>query len=345
MIAAVAVLLVLCTAAGVVVLANRLKSPRYGSIPFSGPDRAGAAGAALQIVTWNIGYGSLGAGADFVADGGRSVRALDRGSITSAVGPIGETLERLDADLVLLQEMAAASFMTRGVDVKAGVLRALSGYRVAFWEDFSTTIVPPPFNLSNGLMTLARVAGPECAVQPLPQEPGFRLGILKKQYGTLVTRIPVEDGREWVIMNIHLAAFDDGGKVRSRQVSALLELAQAAYRSGAHVVIGGDWNLRLVDTAFPHGTEEKFLFWIHDFPHETVPEGWTFGLDPTVPSVRTLHRPYEAGVNYVTVIDGFLVSPNVVVEQVETIDLGFLHTDHHPVLASLRMSTTSHGST
>ena len=338
MIAAVAVLLVLFVAAGVVVLANRLKSPRYGDIPFSGPDQAGAAGTALQIVTWNIGYGSLGAGADFVTDGGQSVRALGRRCITDAVGAIGETLERLDADLVLLQEIAAASFMTRGVDVKAGVLRALSRYRVAFWKDFSTTMVPPPFNLSNGLMTLAGVAGAECTVRPLPQEPGFRLGILKKQYGALVTRIPVEDGREWVIINIHLAAFDDGGKVRLRQVSALLELARAAYRSGAHVVVGGDWNLRLIDTAFPHGTEERHLWWIHDFPHETVPEGWTFGLDPTVPSVRTLHRPYEAGVNYVTVIDGFLVSPNVVVERVETIDLGFLHTDHHPVLASLRMS-------
>ena len=266
------------------------------------------------------------------------MRALGRRCITDAVGAIGETLESLDADLVLLQEIAAASFMTRGVDVKAGVLRALSRYRVAFWEDFSTTMVPPPFNLSNGLMSLAGVAGAECTVRPLPLEPGFRLGILKKQYGALVTRIPVEDGREWVIINIHLAAFDDGGKVRLRQVSALLELAQAAYRSGAHVVIGGDWNLRLIDTAFPHGTEERHLWWIHDFPHETIPEGWTFGLDPSVPSVRTLHRPYEAGVNYVTIIDGFLVSPNVVVERVETIDLGFLHTDHHPVLASLRMS-------
>ena len=339
MIAAVAVLLVLCAAVSVVFLANRLKSPRYGEIPFSEPNQASAPGDVLQIVTWNIGYGSLGAGADFVADGGRSVRALGRRSITAAVGAIGETLERLDADLVLLQEVAAASFTTRGIDVKAGVLRGLDGYGVAFWEDFATRMLPPPFNISNGMATVTRIAALQCTAQPLPQEPGFRFGILKKNYGALVTRIPVDDGREWVIMNIHLSAFDDGGKVRSRQVSALLEMAQAAYRSGAHVVVGGDWNMRLVETAFPHATEERFLSWIHDFPREAIPEGWAFGLDPSVPSVRTLHRPYDAGVNYVTVIDGFLVSPNVVVERVETIDLGFLHTDHHPVLASLRMST------
>ena len=103
--------------------------------------------------------------------------------------------------------------------------------------------------------------------------------------------------------------------------------------------------MRLVDTAFPPATEERFLFWILDFPNGMVPEGWTFDLDPSVSSVRTLHGRYEAGVNYVTVIDGFLISPNVVVEQVETIDLGLLHTDHRPVLASIRMSAASQGST
>ena len=335
---AVAVLLLLlAVATGIVFVANRRKSPRYGGIAFIGTAEPGAAGDALQIVTWNVGYGSLGAGADFVADGGSSIRALDRRSIVTAANAVGKTLERLDADLVLLQEMAGAGFATRGVDVTAGVLRPLNGYRTAFWEDFATTLLPPPLRISHGMMTLARVAARECTAHPLPQEPGFRLGMLKKHYGALVTRVPAADGREWVILNIHLSAFDDGGAVRARQVPAVLEMAQAEYRRGAHVVVGGDWNMRLTATSFPHETEAKYLSWIHDFPRETVPEGWAFGLDSSVPSVRTLHRPYEAGVNYVTVVDGFLVSPNVAIERVETTDLGFRHTDHHPVLASLRM--------
>ena len=337
MIGAVAALILLVVAAGVVVLANRTKSPRYGGVPFSGTARTSAAADALRIVTWNIGYGALGTGADFVADGGRSVRALGRGSIAAATEAVGETLAGLDADLVLLQETAAASFATRGVEVKGGLLRALDGYRAAFWEDFATTMLPPPLNISNGMMTLSRVAVPNCTAHALPQEPGFRLGMFKKHYGALVTRLPTEDGREWAILNVHLSAFDDGGRVRARQVSALLEMAEAEFRRGAHVVVGGDWNMRLVETSFPHETEERFLSWIHDFPHESVPEGWTFGIDPSAPSVRTLHRPYEEGVNYVTVVDGFLVSPNVAIEWVKTTDLGFLHTDHHPVLACLHM--------
>ena len=339
---AVSVLLCLLVVATVIVfLANRWKSPRFGSIALVGTAEPRAAGDSLRIVTWNVGYGSLGAGADFVADGGTSIRALDRRSIVTAAHAVGKTLAHLDTDLVLLQEMAGAGFATRGVDVTAGVLRPLNGYRTASWEDFATTLLPPPLRISHGMMTLARVAAPQCTAHPLPQEPGFRLGMLKKHYGALVTRIPLADGREWTIMNIHLSAFDDGGAVRARQVAAVLKMAQAEYRRGAHVVVGGDWNMRLTATSFPHETETKYLSWIHDFPRETVPEGWAFGLDPSVPSVRTLHRPYEAGVNYVTIVDGFLVSPNVAIERVETTDLGFRHTDHHPVLASLRMSGVS----
>ena len=330
-------MLLLAVAAGVIVLANRLKSPRYGSVAFTSSAPAKLPGDSLQILTWNIGYGALGADADFVADGGRSLRALDRRGIAAAVLAIGDTLKSLDADLVLLQEVATSSFATRGVHVKAGLLRALDGYRAAFWEDFATTMLPPPFNISNGMMTLSRVAARDCTAYPLPQEPGFRCGFLKKHYGALLTRIPTEGGGEWVIVNIHLSAFDDGGTVRARQVAALLEIAEAEYRRGAHVVVAGDWNMRLVETSFPHRTEERFLSWIRDFPHDAVPEGWIFGTDPSLPSVRTLHRPYEAGVNYVTVVDGFLVSPNVAIERVEATDLGFLHTDHHPVLSSVCM--------
>ena len=59
-------------------------------------------------------------------------------------------------------------------------------------------------------------------------------------------------------------------------------------------------------------------------------------MDPTRPTNRTLEQPYRAGVNYTSVIDGLLVSPNVEVLGVETVDLEFAHSDHNPVRARLR---------
>ena len=123
---------------------------------------------------------------------------------------------------------------------------------------------------------------------------------------------------------------------RRRQLVEILELLQAEHESGGYVVAGGDWNLRLADTAFPYTTAQKNTSWVRDLPSGLTPAGWTWVVDPTSPTNRTLDQPYRAGVNYTSVIDGFLVSPNVEVLDVETVDLDFAHSDHNPVRARLR---------
>ena len=97
------------------------------------------------------------------------------------------------------------------------------------------------------------------------------------------------------------------------------------------MILAGDWNFQIAETNFPHTTEDRFLFWLFPFPQDALPEGWRIAADATVPSVRTNHQPYVPGENYVTTIDGFIVSPNVEVESVAGIDLGFAHSDHQPV--------------
>ena len=42
--------------------------------------------------------------------------------------------------------------------------------------------------------------------------------------------------------------------------------------------------------------------------------------------------------NYTTIIDGFIVSPNITVEEVRGLDLGFAITDHQPVIATLSLT-------
>ena len=60
---------------------------------------------------------------------------------------------------------------------------------------------------------------------------------------------------------------------------------------------------------------------------------WKVVVDEKTPSVRTNERPYKRGENFRTVIDGFVISPNVGAKSVETTDFDFEYTDHHPVTA------------
>ena len=71
-----------------------------------------------------------------------------------------------------------------------------------------------------------------------------------------------------------------------------------------------------------------------DFPRAVVVRGWQLVFDPATPSVRQLDGPYQPGKNFVAVIDGFVISPNVSVGRVRTQDMGFAYSDHQPVTAT-----------
>ena len=62
--------------------------------------------------------------------------------------------------------------------------------------------------------------------------------------------------------------------------------------------------------------------------------GWMFVSDSKTPTCRLLNQPYDPADTVNTqyyVIDGFIISPNVQLELVETLDLGFENSDHNPV--------------
>lgn len=316
-----------------VVLAGCGNLPIYGELEVAGHDTLPEAGSQISVTTWNVGYGALGAGADFIADGGTHMRALDSGAITLAVAEIGQQVDHFDAQFLLFQELANDSILTRNVSVQAEVARNLTDYSSVYWEDLGV-LAPKPYDISHGMGVYARTGTDVTHAYALPQEPGFFFLTVKRYYAAIVAEVPIRGtDRKWILMNIHLSAFDDEADVRRAQVEAVFDFAETEYAKGNYVVLGGDWNMRISDTEFAHTTAEKDLFWIYDFPQDLLPAGWRFGVDDRTPTVRTLHKPYVEGENYTTIIDGFAYSPNVRLNQITTTDLKFENSDHHPVTA------------
>lgn len=226
--------------------------------------------------------------------------------------------------------------MNYWVDLKGALDETLADRSRVFFADFQTRLMPWPLRMTHGQAIYADAAIASADVVPLPAEDTSIFGV-KRRYASVVARLPIE-GRAhgWTVASVHLAAFDPDAAVRTRQLRELLAWAEREYQSGQHVVLAGDWNFQLVETNFPHTTEERFLFWLFPFPLDALPQGWRIGADASVPSVRTNHQPYVAGENYVTTIDGLIVSPNVAIESLAGVDLGFEHTDHQPVRARVR---------
>ncbi len=304
------------------------------------PDPAAAQNAAppaeISVTTWNLGYAGLGAESDFMADGGKMLRVPTREAAEANAAAIAARLAAADSDVVFLQEVSEPAYPNR----KTNLLGALRGARPEenFWFT-PTTRVRGPFELSAAKMGLAMVSAHDLSDSgTLRLESPFTLTFwfASRTYRAQAARIPAQTGGGWTLINLHLSAFDDDASLRLRQLSEVLEYAQAEYAAGQHVVIGGDFNLELAETGFAHTTGEKDLFWLHALPEDAAPAGWTVAADPTIPSVRTNEKPYVRGENYTTVIDGFIVSPNVEAVEVRGEDLDFRHADHQPVTARFR---------
>jgi endonuclease/exonuclease/phosphatase family metal-dependent hydrolase len=293
------------------------------------------AGSTISLASWNVGYAGMGKDSDFIMDLGEQRRPLSADLVVANAAAIARTLASLDTDLILLQEAARPSWNTYGHDVIGDIAAALPGYGLSFGADIDTRFVPKPFSIEIGNASFSRRAVLAAERRGLPLEPDFEFGLFRKGYRMHILRLDGPD--QWVIVNIHLSAFDDkDDAVRERQLAAVMQFAQAEYQAGHRVIIGGDWNMRLAPTDFLHTTEDRFLFWVRDLPPDAIPQGWRLALDKARPTVRTANKPYVAGENYTLIIDGFLVSPNVEIMSVETRDLGFVHSDHNPAVLHAR---------
>lgn len=139
-----------------------------------------------------------------------------------------------------------------------------------------------------------------------------------------------------MLINLHLSAWDVKGNIRNQELTFLKDLASTEYNLGNYVVMGGDWNSVLPGVRldqFP--SRDKPSRYLKTLSQDLFPKGWHWGIDTSHPSNRQVNSPYVRGKNFVTIIDGFLVSPNVRIESTGVLALDFQDSDHEPVIVSV----------
>ncbi len=302
----------------------------------------------LNLTCWNIGYGGLGEESDFITDGGKnrlppSPRTVKK-NLNGILAQLGIFKNQSAPHVFLLQEVSKRSPLSFWQPVRGAIISLFADHFVTFRPDISTRGLPWPLAINHGTMTLAPAHPQQTQVIRLPTEPTFLAGLIKRNYGLLVTRFAIKNSPpQWVIVNLHLAAFDPKGATRYKQLEQVFDFARSEYEKGNFVIMGGDWNMALAKSDFPHTTNLKQLFWLVDLPRTLLPKGWKIACDATTPTVRTNYQPYVAGENYTGIIDGFIISPNVSLHAIHTTDTKFIHTDHMPVTATFSTNPTPKG--
>ncbi|MBN1409405.1 MAG: hypothetical protein JW969_01080 [Spirochaetales bacterium] len=304
-------------------------------------------GDEVDLFTWNIGYAGLDALADFFLDGGTMGIARGRDAVLKNIEGITALVRGVQSDFYLFQEVdvnSNRSFHLDQLEVLAGIFPA---YPAWFAVNYRVAFVPVPLSspmgdVYSGLLSFSRYRAEQSVRYQLPGEFPFPQNLYQlKRCANFITFESPFKGKKLIVVNVHLSAYDEGGFLRQQELDFLKEKMQEFYTAGHFVILGGDWNNLfpgVMDDLFtPYTTDQKYLFWVQRIPQNWTPAGWTWAYDSKIPTVRTDEKPYVAGENYTTIIDGFLLSPNVELLEAKGYDLGFKHSDHNPVSARVRL--------
>lgn len=300
----------------------------------------------VKMMIWNIGYCGLDETADFFMDGGSEVRAHSREQVQENMEAITAGINEVNPDICFIQEIDLDSdrtFRINELDYFNEKL-GLDKYNYSFATNYKAGYVPYPlFNtigkVNSGIVSYSKfeVSDAKRIQLPIPFAWPVRMFNLKR--GLLVERMPIiGTDKELVAINLHLEAYSsEEGKVK--QLKMLFDIINEEIDKGNYVIAGGDFNQRFscIDSSmYPYyeGNWDTPIINTDDYTNVT------FNMDNTHPTCRLLNMKYQ-GADKSTfqyyMIDGFICSMNVKVNNIHTLDKDFLNSDHNPVVMNFKL--------
>lgn len=303
-----------------------------------------APGDSLTIMTQNTGYAGLGKDSDFFMDGGKDVKPTVEQVDTNRERLSAQVAEQ-GADVYFLQEVDTNSSRSYGIDQSQRYLERLgtfylSSHALNYSCDFVPYPLPPIGKVHSGLQTLSAFHVESAQRIALPCPFSWPVSAANLKRCLLVSYVPLEGSdKQLVLVNLHLEAYDDG-EGKAAQTKMLMDFLTGEYEKGNYVIAGGDFNQTFPGALDAFPIQDADLWTPGVLEDDMLPEGWQFACDLSTPSCRLLNHPYDPNPegNQFYVIDGFILSPNMALDGVETLDMQFQYTDHNPVLISVTLT-------
>ncbi len=305
-----------------------------------------APGDSLTVLTYNIGYGANDSNHDFFMDGGLTVTTESAENITSNIDGIIKTVLKQDADVNFFQEVDIESKRSYEIDEANLISLSFSDSNIAFATNFLCKYIPYPVDdnigkVNSGIMTVSKLNTDSAERISLPNGFTWPVSTCQLKRCLLVERVTLDNStKELVLINLHLDAYDENGEGREAQYKQLCEFMQLEYAKGNYVIAGGDFNSTL-----PSVDKNKYPLKLTDnfepasISTNNLTGGWKYCTDDSLPSSRLLNEPYDKqSINtQYYVIDGFICSPNTIINGTKTIDTEFEYSDHNPVVLDVTL--------
>ncbi|MBN1117747.1 MAG: endonuclease/exonuclease/phosphatase family protein [Bacteroidales bacterium] len=297
-------------------------------------------GKVYTAAIWNIGYAGLGANMDFFYDGGEKVRDTKE-NVRTNLNYITQWVRIIDTiDFILLQEVDEKSKRSYRMNQLEEINLSMAQHFPFFAYNYNVKMVPLPFlrpmgKVKSGLLSLTMHVPQQTDRYSFPGNYSWPKSTFMLDRFFLVNRFKLMNGKEFVLVNTHNSAYDDGS-LRAEQMGYLKIFLNEEQKNGNYVLVGGDWN------QCPPSFKDNFTGHVFDtsnvsyVPENYLDNSWQWIYDNSEPTNRRVMTPYTKGKCPVTLIDFFLASGNIEVLNCQTVPMNFKFSDHQPVVISFR---------
>ena len=304
-----------------------------------------AVGKEYNVISYNIGFGAYTPDFSFFMDGGKSSWAKSKESVNETVTGAAELVRSLDPEIVMFQEIDTDGTRSYHVDQKKLIDGILPEYTNVFAVNYDSPFLMYPLTQPHGknhagIGTYTKFDITSALRRSLPiSESLSKLVDLDRCYS--VSRIPVENGKELIVINVHLSAYGNSDAIREGQKNMLKEEMAAEVAAGNYLIVGGDFNHDLIAP----DDQTDVAGWAYPYPRSYLPEGVHFCLDALSqeelsalkPTCRNANEPYDPATSEQFVIDGIIISDNIEQISYHTVENEYLYSDHNPVELVFRL--------
>lgn len=294
-----------------------------------------------NIMIWNIGYCGLDKTMDFFYDGGENVYTSKENHANN-LEKIGNYIQEKskNLDFILLQEVDLKSRRSYKTNQQEEIQKKIPDFLSFFGKNYDSFFVPIPVKkpygkVLGGLTTFSRYEPISSIRFAFEGNYSWPMKLFQLDRCFLVNRYKLLNDKELLIINTHNSAYDDG-TLRKKQMEFLKNFLVDEYNSGNYVVVGGDWN------QCPPNFEPNFVIYQMDtlekmdISADYLPD-WKFVFQNKIPTNRRVTKPFDKNESLTTVIDFFLISPNIEDLEIYSEDLEFENSDHQPVFMKIKL--------
>ncbi len=297
--------------------------------------------AELNLFTWNIGYCGLNKEMDFFYSGGSQVYPEKNVVYNNISGVKKQVAEVQPTDFMIFQEVdksSLRSYFTNQVDTLSNMF---ADYYSTYAKNYDVAFVPLPItkpmgSVNSGLLTLSKFKPISSIRYSYEGNFAWPKSLFMLDRCFMVNRYKLSNGKQLLMINTHNSAYDTGG-LRKAQMIQIREFVEKEYKQGNYVIVGGDWN-QCAPGFKNNFSKDKMDFESRlDIENGFMPSSWTWFFDNSEPTNRRNRIDYQQGKTLTTVIDFFLLSPNIEALKIHNISNGFTYSDHQPVKATVKL--------